>query len=119
MKRPRITILELLLVIGIVALCCAVPGHYERVFERDRCLMTGGWYCDRGTELMLMSFHPAPWMDEFREDFRRFGTWQLQKGNRLRLSSIYDAARRHSGSSLPRWMSIKLILINYMQNSKL
>jgi hypothetical protein len=39
-----------------------------------------------------MAEHPAPWMDEFREDFRRLATWQQEKGRRLRLSSVYDAA---------------------------
>lgn len=90
MRRPRLGLTDAAILIAIVGLICAVPLHFRRFVDRDFSRAVGDAYLASGQELAAMAEHPEPWMDPFREDFRRFSTWQVEKGRRLFGSSRYD-----------------------------
>ena len=92
MRRIRLTLTDAAILIAIVGLLCAVPLHFRRYVDRDMCRYLGESYIARGSEVAAMAEHPEPWMDPFREDFRRFSVWQLEKGRRILRSSVYDEA---------------------------
>lgn len=92
MRRPRLTLTEAAILVVVAALLSAVPLHYRRFLDRDRCRFEGEMYIVAGESLAAMADHPESWMDPFRTDFRRFSAWQMEKGRRLAGSWHYDEA---------------------------
>jgi hypothetical protein len=91
MRPPRLSLLELMIVVAILGLACSVPSQYQRDYDRAACRFLARYQADHAAVLAIMADHPAAWMDEFRPGLRQRAAWAMGDSRHFLRSSIYDA----------------------------
>jgi hypothetical protein len=93
MQLRRISVLEFLLLVAIIGLCCTIPVQCYRAVRESDYQAAAEYHADCGDRLASMADHPAAWMTEFRPQLRRLASWEHWQSQRLnKLLAHEDAA---------------------------
>jgi hypothetical protein len=89
-RMPRVTLLEVMILLAILALACSLPIQCQRDQDRANCRFLAKDHAGVAAVLTIMANHPAVWMDEFRPELRRLASWEMSQSQRLARSETYS-----------------------------
>jgi hypothetical protein len=90
-RMTRLSLLEAMIVVAMIALACSVPSQHQRDYDRAACRFLARHRADDAEVLAIMADDPAAWMDEFRPELRQRAAWATEDSRRFLRTSVYDA----------------------------